>query len=63
MGVVGVGVFGSFEEVDDEIGEGRGEDLVGDLQGVAGEDDLGERGGGIVSGEGEASFGTISSIV
>src|ERR1700742_4878195 len=53
VGVVGVGVLGALEEVDDEIGERCGEDLVGDLEAVAGEDDLRERCGGIVAGEGE----------
>ena len=35
MGVEGVDVLGSLEPVDDEIGERRREDLVGDLQQIA----------------------------
>ena len=46
VGVVGVGVFGALEEVDDEVGERGGDDLVGDLEAIAGEDEPLERGGG-----------------
>ena len=53
VGVIGVGVFGALEEVDDEIGERRGEDLVGDLEAVAGDDEPHECGCGIVAGEGK----------
>src|SRR6185437_12983102 len=53
VGVVGIGVLGALEEVYDEIGERRGENLVGDLEAVAGEDELRKCAGGVIAGKGE----------
>ena len=53
VGIEGVGVLGAFEEVDDEIGEGSGNDLVDDFEEIACDDDFGECRDGIGSEEGE----------
>jgi hypothetical protein len=53
MTVEGVGLFGTLEPVDDEVGEGGGEDLVAYLEGVAGDDDVEQGADGIDSAEGE----------
>src|SRR5271168_596579 len=52
MAVEGVCVLGSLEPVDDEVGDGRGDDLVADLEGVAGSDDVDEGMNGVDSAEG-----------
>src|ERR1700722_3442306 len=53
MPVVGVGVLGPLEPVDDEIGDGGGDDLVSNLESVAGGDDVEESSNGVDSAEGE----------
>ena len=40
MGVVGVGAFGAFQTVDDEIGEGGGGNFVGGFEEEVPQDDL-----------------------
>jgi hypothetical protein len=63
VGVKGIGMLGTFEEIDDKVGEWSGENLVDDLEAVVGKDDFTKCGGGIGAEEGEGdNEGGIDSL-
>ena len=53
VAVEGVSMLGAFQPVDDQVSNRRGDDLVSDLETVAGEDDIDEGMCGDGSGEGK----------